>query len=266
MKKYVFFFLLLILTSCKKDEISSPSNNDENKFYPTTLNKLSQPESDSLQVKFSQKILGTNYLAKLDSFGLLGHYGVLSRGKSNISDPAEAISLAKTALLHLNEFSNVSDTSTLYVKEATNYHPSPPNFTDWVIIFKNQSYNGLEVWETEILTIVANDFILLDGHYYKNVFIPKQNIISKEHAKKNLIGKDIHYVCWTPGTYTIADSSINVEAIEQCIYPLIKTNCIELRVVWKIPISSAPGDPPMWYYFMDVLTGETVAVQELFIC
>lgn len=265
MKFYLLVFLLLILTSCKKDEISSPSNGDANKSYPTILYKLSQSELDSLQVIFNQK-LSTNYLGELDSFGLLGHYGVLSRGNSNISDPAQAISLAKTALLHLNQFSNISDTSILYVEEATNYHPGPINFTDWIIIFENQSYSGLEVWDTQIIVIVADDFILLDGHHYKDTFIPQKDIISKERVKSNLIGTEIHYTCKYPETYVIADSSINLETMEQCIYPLTKINSIELRVVWKTPISTAPGNPPDWYYFVDVLTGEIVAVQELFIC
>jgi hypothetical protein len=266
MKIYIFFFILLIFTSCKKDEVSSPSNSNANKFYPTILYKLSQPELDSLQTKLNQKIIGTEYLARLDSFGLLDHYGLLSRGKSNISDPNQAISLAKTALLHLDDFSNILDTSALSIKEATNYNPTPTSFTDWRIIFNNQSYNGMEVWDTQIMAIVADDFILLDGHHYNSIFIPQQDVISKEQTKKNLIGTEIHYECWSPETYIIADSSINLGSMEQCIYPFAKTNSIELRVVWKVPITSAPGNPPMWYYFIDVLTGETVAVQQLFVC
>ncbi len=266
MKIYIFLFLLLILTSCEKDEVSSPSNGNANKSYPTILYKLSQPELDSLQVKFNQKILDTGYLAKLDSFGLLGHYGVLSRGQSNISDPTQAISLAKTALLRLSDFSNILDTSALYIKEATNYNPTPTNFSDWRIIFKNQSYNGMEVWDTQIMAIVADNFILLDGHYYNNIFIPKQDVISKEQVKRNLLGTEIQYFGWTPETFTITDSTIDLETMEQCIYPLIKVSSIELRVVWKVPISPAPGNPAMWYYFIDVLTGEKIALEQLFIC
>ena len=174
MKLYIFLFILLTLTSCKKDDISSPLDSNANKSYPTIMYKLSQAELDSLQVKLNQQILGTGYLAKIDSFGLLGHFGVLSRGKSNISDPNQAISLAKIALLRLSDFSNTLDTATLSIEESTNYNPTPMNFTDWRITFNNQYYNGMEVWDTQILTIIANDFILIDGHHYNNIFIPKQ--------------------------------------------------------------------------------------------
>ena len=97
MKNYIFIFLLLVLISCEKNEITSPSNSNVDRYYPTTLHALSPPELDSLQIKFNNKLLGTKYLAVLDSFGLLGFHRGLSRGNSSISDPAQAIALAKTA-------------------------------------------------------------------------------------------------------------------------------------------------------------------------
>jgi hypothetical protein len=52
--------------------------------------------------------------------------------------------------------------------------------------------------------------------------------------------------------------------MEQCIYPLQKMNSMELHVVWKVSISQ--GSFMGWYYFIDVLTGETIAVEQLFVC
>jgi hypothetical protein len=262
MKIYVYVFILFACTSCKKDEISSPSNGDANKSYPTILQKLDQSQLDSLKIILNQK-LGTNYLAQLDSFGLLGYYygGVGRPRGSDITHPAQAISLAKTAMLHLSQFTNISDTSAIFVKRAEISSVTK----DWEIIFENQFYNGLEVWNTRIDAIVANNFILLyQQHHYKNIFIPQQDVIGKERAKSNLIGTEIHYMCWSPGTYVITDSSINLETMEQCIYPLIKINSIELHVVWKTPIAW-PGSIG-WYYFVDVVTGEIVAVEQLFMC
>jgi len=232
-------------------------------FYPTTLYKLSQSELDFLQENLNNKLSGTKYEAELDSFGLLGHYGLFPRGKSNITDTALAITLAKTALLYLCDFFNIVDTSTLYV-ERLRHAVLPPYFTDWDISFKNQYYNGMEVWDTQTLAIVADDFIHITGHHYKNVFIPEHNIISKEQAKIRLVGTEIHYYCWVPSTFVITDSSINLETMEQCVYPLVKPNSIELRVAWKVPISS--DGSPMWYYFIDVVTGETIGVRQLFGC
>ena len=263
MKRYIFLFLLLVLTSCEKNEITSSLNGNVDRRYPTTLYKLSQPELDSLQVKFNNKLLGTGNMAVMDSFGFLGYHEILSRGKSDITDTAQAVALAKAALLHLREFSNIVDTSTLYVQDATHYNTM--GITDWRISFKNQYYNGMEVWYTRILAIVADDFILIDGRHYNNIFIPKYKIISKERTKKQLMGTVIHYECWTPGTFVISDSTISLEAIEECIYPVRKSNSIELHVAWKVPIVGFMSQP-MWYYFVDVVTGETIGVMQLFIC
>jgi hypothetical protein len=231
-------------------------------FYPTTLYKLNQAELDSLQEKLENKLLGTNYAAELDSFGLLGHGSVL-RGKSSITDTAQVIALSKTALLYLGDFSNIVDTSTLYV-ERLRHAVMPPYITDWDISFKYQYYKGMEVWDSRTSAIVADDFIQIAGHHYKNLFIPQHNIISEEQAKMSLVGTEIHYYCWGPSTFVITDSSINLETMEQCVYPLVNSNSIELRVAWKVPISMY--DSPMWYYFVDVVTGETIGVLQLFIC
>jgi hypothetical protein len=262
MKIFLFTFLLLILTSCNRDGSTSPPDGNTDNCYPTILTKLNQSELDSLNLILNQK-LGTRYLAQLDSFGLLGDYhgGVAKPRGSTITNPAQAISLAKSAMLDLSQFTNVSDTSALVIRRAEVNGAT----NDWEIIFANQSYKGLEVWNTRIDAIVADQFILLyQQHHYKNIIIPQQNVISKERAKSKLIGTEIKYECWSASSYIISDSSINLETIEKCIYPLLKMNSIELHVVWKIPISlySFVG----WYYFVDVLTGEIIASEQLFIC
>ena len=262
MKIYLFAFLLLILTSCNRDGSTSPSDGNTDKSYPTTLIKLNQSELDSLKVILNQK-LGTRYLAQIDSFGLLGYYhgGVPIPRGSTITNQAQAISLAKSAIQDLSQFTNVFDTSALVLRSAdingiTGY---------WDIIFANQLYKGLEVWNTRIDAIVADQFILLyQQHHYKDINIPQQNVISKEVAKSKLVGTEIKYECWSASSYVITDSSINLESIEQCIYPLLKMNSIELRVVWKIPISLS--NFVGWYYFMDVVTGEIIASEQLFMC
>lgn len=264
MKTNLLFVILFILTSCRESEISSPSDNDANILYPTTLYKLDKALYDSIKTAF-QLTLGTSYYATLDSFGCIGHVGLLSRGPSAITDQSQAVAAAKNALIYLKEYSKISDTSVV-VSEATK-NSIPPNITDWTISFKNQIYEGFEVWDTQILTIISDNGVMIDGHHYKNIFIPHQNIISKEQAKKNLVGQTFEYQCWTPSSFTITDSTIKIDKIEQCIFPLSVDNKVELRVAWKVPIyPSAASNYPMWYYFVDVLSGATISVKQLFIC
>ncbi|MDP1678428.1 MAG: hypothetical protein Q8L88_16345 [Bacteroidota bacterium] len=264
MKKYFFIPILLFFTSCHEGEISTPSDSNANISYPTILRPLAKPFFDSVQKTFQQK-LGTSYIAKLDSFGFVGHLDGITRGKSNVSDKMIGIAKAKAAILYLKEYTNVYDSSVevKYAKKTIS-----PGITDWEVLFKNQVYAGLEVWDSAILTIVADDFVLIDGHYYNNIFIPHQNIISREQVKANLLGQKYEFYCWGPlDTLIITDSLIRIETMEQCIYPLIKKNTVELRVVWKVPIYTYSGSSsPMWYYFVDILTGEIVAIRQLFIC
>jgi hypothetical protein len=262
MKTPLLFSILLTLASCIGGGPISPSDGGTINTYPTILLKLDQFELDSVKLILSQK-LGSKYLAQIDSFGLLDYYhgGVGKPRGSTISNPSDAISLAKMATVDLSQFTNVFDTSALIVRRAQINGVT----NDWEIIFANQSYKGMEVLNTRIDAIVADQFILLyQEHHYKNITIPRQNVITKEHAKSELIGTEIEYQCWVPSSYVITDSSINLEGVDQCIYPLLKGNSLELHVVWKIPIS--PGGSTMWYYFIDVVSGEIVASQQLFIC
>ncbi len=253
--------LLFIFSSCIKDDGLSSIAGEDYSSYPTTLRALSQPELDSLRHELDLK-LGSQYLAVLDEYGLLGHYGLLTRGQSTISDPNQAISRAKAALMVLEKFSHVVDTSMIFVESVN--RASDPIHSDWVITFQNQVYENVEVRETRVFAIVADNFVLLDGHHYANIYIPRTNIISKQQAKDSLIGKEIQYYCWSPGRYVITDSSIVVDSVQCCVFPLVKRGSIELRVAWKVPVGA--GGQPQWYFFIDMITGEIVATEQLFFC
>ena len=236
-----------------------------NASYPTILKKLDETERTIRQNELNQ-MLGTKYTATLDSFGLIGHLGMLSRGRSSITTADQAISVAKKVLLQFKDFTNVADTSLLTVHEATNYNPFPTNNSDWTVDFDNQSYNNLEVWRTKILLLINDLKTSMDWHHYKDIFIPKEDLLSKERARGELVGKEISYYCWGPTKFTMTEESINVDSLSLSIYPLRKNDIIEFRVVWKIPIYSYSRIYPSWYYFIDVLTGEIVGIEQLFIC
>ncbi len=259
--KYFSFLLLFFITSSSPSSISSPDDNP-NRDYPTTLHVLRGTELDSLNIIFRQK-LGSKYIASLDSFGLIGGAGVWNRGTSTIDNYDRAVSLAKAALVYLKEFSNVMDTSQLSVRFARKN--SDLRITDWDISFQTQRINGMEVYGTEIQTVVTDDDVCIDGHFYKDVIIPPNNLISKAKAKNVLVGTEIHFSCWTPGTYVITDSTINTDSMKLCIYPLLKGQRNELRVAWQVPVPSFPVGP-MWYYFIDVITGEVIGSRQLFRC
>jgi len=259
-----------LIVQDKEDRDSASFNlnviaSNANASYPTILSKLNPAELAIRQNELTQ-MLGTKYTATLDSFGLIGHLGMLSRGISSITTADQAISVAKKALLQFKDFTNVADTSLLTVHEATNYNPFPTNNSDWTVDFDNQSYNNLEVWRTKILLLINDVKTSMDWHHYKDIFIPKEDLLSKERARGELVGKEISYYCWGPTKFTMTEESINVDSLSLSIYPLRKNDVIEFRVVWKIPIYSYSRIYPSWYYFIDVLTGEIVGIEQLFIC
>ncbi len=257
MKRYLVLFILVGLVSCKDDSPTTSADNSSG--YPTTIAKSNESEANA-EFNFFESSLGTSIRGKVDTFGFVGHLGLLSRGRSSISDAAQAIMVAKLALLAVSSRTCVFDPSLIEVKSAHRYDSGPLSFSDWEIQFKSQTYKGLEVWNSEILVLVADDLIQLDGHWYKDVIIPADNTISKEQAKTALVGSVIQYYArGGPEVFTVVDSIIHLDSIKQSIYPLIKSDCLELRVVWKVPIGS------WWYYFVDIVSGEKVALKQRFI-
>lgn len=259
MKYFFIFIILLLLVSCKKENISSPSEDNVNDNYPTTINK---PDvGTNFEINYYDPVLETYIRANVDSFGFIGHLvGLLQRGNSSITNQSQAIGLAKIALLSLSDRTCVFDTSLIEVQYATNHNSSPLPISDWQIYFESQKCNGLEVWKSNIFVLVSDDLIQIDGHWYKDIFVPSQGLISKEQAKEILAGTEIESWCWYYHTFIVADSTINIDLMTQCIYPLMKSDSIELRVVWKIPINYTG------YYFIDALTGEKIAYIETSEC
>ncbi len=113
--------------------------------------------------------MGSAYKADLDRYGLIGWSGLLSRGSSSIEDRKVAISDAKSSLKQFERFTNVTDTSSLILKEATNKHDTDL-FNDWIVIFCNQVYQGIEVMNTEIMVLIKDNLKQIQGHHIKEVF------------------------------------------------------------------------------------------------
>ena len=64
----------------------------------------------------------------------------------------------------------------------------------------------------------------------------------------------------------IVDASISTDSMKYCAYHLMKANCPKLLAVLEVPIFRDPLIRSSWNCFVDVRTGEIVAVEHLFIC
>ena len=272
MKICKYFILIIIVISCENKDILSPDN-DSNNFYATTFTKLDQIKLDSLNNKLIEK-LGTNSYAQIDSFGFTSHhqntgniydeYGNILTG-SNIDNTTQAVSLAKSTIFKLNNFTNVIDTLELSVKTVER-----DLYNDWKIEFKNQIFKNLEVLNTEIeVKITINDFVIINGsnpRHYKNIIIPTNEKITKNKAKEILVGTEIEFICQQKIKFLITDESIQLEDIEKCIYPFQEKNTITLHTVWKVPVYYDSKTLLGWYYYIDEISGKIINYEQLFYC
>ena len=270
MKHILSILLILIITisSCMKDpagfsEDDGNNNGDVQIDYPSSMMPLSEAALQALRAEFND-LKGDGVSAELDEYGLVDFAGNLVRGDSDIADADTAVSKATEMLVKLGKFTNVDDSTFLEIKEATNEHGTGM-FNDWVITFENQIYDGLEVLNTEVMVLVGDEVRQISGHHYANITVPETDAIGAEEAGQLLIGHEIVYVCWTPGTFIVSESSINFHRIEKVIYPLHLEDSIEFRVAWKIPVG-ANSSIPDWYVYMDVMLGEILLIEQTFIC
>jgi len=267
-RMFLLILPLLFIVSCELFETSDEHDNS-NIDYPTILYHLTESELNELQSGLDS-LLDSKYKAKLDKYGLIGPAGLLSRGSSSITDMNSAISKAKSAVTVFTKFTNVSDTSMLIVSEATNHHGCDL-FNDWIVLFKNQVYDDIEVLNTDIMVLITDNIVQIDGHHYSEIVIPEKNLISSEDAEESVIGAELLYYGWADlDTFFVIEDVIHVDnASEEASIKIItfeQSDSLELRVCWRIPIFGFGGIYPNFYVFVDILSGEIITYWALFVC
>ena len=250
--------MIMLLNTCDSSTEPVPSQI----IYPTVLTPIGRAKADSIQ----NSIRTNEFFSYIDEYGLFSFSGTLSRGNSNITDKDAAVKLAKDALLKYSAYSNVTDTSKLELKEATNVDPSPLNHTGWVVIFKNQKYNGIEVLNTEIIVLVNDQVRQICGHHFKEISIPDSGTVPKDKLEEILVGKKFEIMCWTKIEITITSGMILKNKIAQNVIWSEVNDCIELRVAWYVPISSTIDGNIDWNVWLDILSGEVLFYSLTFIC
>jgi len=258
---------LLLFVSCELFEDSTDQKNS-NIEYPTIIYPLSETEICKLQLEL-YSLLNSEYLAALDEYGFIRSNWKINRGSSSISDENIAISQAKATINTFSQFTNITDTSILIVKEATN-QSGTPFFSDWIISFENQSYDNIEVLSTEIMIIITDNIIQIIGHHYPDIVIPDHDLISLEDAEESVIGLELTYYGYADiDTFVVDENSIHVDnASEETtmkILPFEVDENIELRVCWRIPIFMGSIYPD-FYIFIDTVSGDMITYKTLFIC
>ena len=63
--------------------------------------------------------------------------------------------------------------------------------------------------------------------------------------------------------HEVTPETLDENETELVIQPIIKKNCIELRLAWKMTILYFSNEPG-WYLFMEALSGEIIKTRQLF--
>ena len=164
---------------------------------------------------------------------------------------------AKSMLLKNSKFTGVTDTTAMPINNSHSHGRGKL----WRVWFQNQVYNGLGVKNTEIFVLLdANGVYRVGGNWYNYIFIPDEQI-SEEDAKNSIIGMEIKYTCWSiPGVHIVSEQDMKNPA-GKVVLPQISGENIELKVAWQISI----GSPAEWYVYVDIVTGEVLKIEQLWV-
>jgi len=120
------------------------------------------------------------------------------------------------------------------------------------------------------MIIITDNRIQIIGHHYTDIFVPKYDLVSLYEAEESVIGLELTYFGFADmDTFIVDENSLYVDnANEEAaikILPFEANDSIEMRVCWRIPIFSGSIYPD-FYIFVDILSGEMITYQTLFIC
>ena len=265
--KHTFLFVILLLSfliSCK--EINLPLLNSDEinaKYYPTVLIQKTSDELYLLNNEYHS--LNNNRIdTDLNRFGLTGTPGIQrhQNPRKKISK-RQALNFAVTALIKNSKFTNVSDSLELLSRDC-NFRYVNLDCTKCIVDFAPQQYNEFQIINSSIQVGVYEDGVYsIGGSWYKDIFIPFHDNYNIDLAIDKIVGKSI---TWDsdigPPNELIIVRELILEPIIKVIFPLVKENSIEFRMVWEIPIKHYNFIG--WHLYFDTTFGEIVAISQEF--
>ena len=235
----------------------------ENRRYPATVTPVSASRLQELQAELDS-LKTTHIRADINQYGLISSKNSMVGGPSSITDTGLLVSKAREAFVRFSKFTNVTDTSQLTDLEVTRF--TIPGHETWVVAFYHQYHDGIEVENTECYASIDSGVCAIAGHHYRDIFIPVRDTISRTRAAQSLTGYTIPYECWGPDTLIVRSELVLRDEIRRLVLPMEVNGTIELRVAWEIPIAGAPAAGTDWLFYVDILTGEILRIDQLFIC
>ncbi len=280
MRKYSLLIVLaLVGWSLSCDAPLDPQKDDQSdqtdyNSYATTYYPLSYGDLQAAKTEYN-RINGDQVCSSLDQYGWPDGTRVCGEIiRKEITDEGRMITMAKETLLKNREFTEVTDTLGLVLSDSRGLNGcvkcdgSEGDIVNigWRIIFDDQVYQGLEVYNTLFYLWMDTEKVYrIDGHWYPEIHIPELDQISPAKAQEFLIGTEIVWLSKTGDrqVYTVTSESF-LEEVEKIVVPVRDEDSVELRVTWRLGIKGLSEDYPSWYIYVDTSAGETIRTVQLF--
>ncbi|MBA7604682.1 MAG: hypothetical protein GH143_06630 [Calditrichaeota bacterium] len=292
--KKIFFYIILALVgwslSCDapfdtlKDDpsdqtdyapVNMPISSDS---YPSIYCSLPYDKLQEAKAEY-QRINEYQVCSPLDQYGWPDGSltACLSREiiRQEITDEDRMITMSKELLLKNSKFTGVTDTLDLVLLDSRGLigcvkcdgSEGDIVHIGWRIIFADQVYQGLEVYNTLFYLWMDTEKVYrISGHWYPEIYIPEIDQISPEKTRECLIGTEIVWLSLTGDrqVYTVTSESFVGDA-EKIIVSVRDEDSVELRVTCRFGIEYFLSGFPSWYIYVDTSTGETIQTVQLFV-
>lgn len=262
---------VFLLVSCADNSTTGPALNQR---YPTTYARLSSDSLETLNELFSQA--NPRICTALNDFGFTVSWGTVTscprmRGRWARDPQIESlIDKAKVTLAQNSRFTGVKDPSSLSFSSARLLLSLQNDTLAFRVDFKPQIYQGLRVNYTDIRIMVDSVGIFsIMGNHYPEIFIPEP-VVTPSQAQQSLLGEVIIWYDFggAPREYVVSEESFSHDTLMadstpgavKMVLPHKTDKGNELRVVWRIDV-----DGPSWWMYVDIVTGELLLTEQLFI-
>lgn len=246
-------FIVLIFPSCNDNNLVINYDNE----YPSSYSKLDSITYHQLKADFAKAnpFLRTS----ITEFGFCGNYDFLYSAPwpTRIPDlsETEAKNIVLTFVSENSEQAGVLNSSDLKIVRVDSFKVYDGSHA-WNFVSEVQKYNGLEVYNSNIMfTLINGKITNCQGNWYPKIYIPSKINVNEEKAKSLLLNKVVYLsdIIGRSIPMTITAKSLETAEFTQLIYPIETTDKIKLHIVWQVNI------PDVYYIiFLDVMTGEIV--------
>lgn len=279
MRKFraIFVGLIIFVISCEVLEVADFSD------YPVKIKPIELRELEELNVRYHEEN-GNQICSTLNEFGYTGFSRILFlndvnpcltrnivRAELNAVDTL--VTAAKKTLLKNQEFTLVSDTSKLRVKEMLPLYGCTicegPDINsvpiEYKITFELQEIGNTKVRNSNITVFLDSVGVnRIWGNWYPDFTSPGLINIGYLEAQRMLIGWEINMEPYTGEDiiFTVNEEHLRHDP-EFEFYPYVHEDVLELRKTWRVEISYSDASFEGWNANVDVFDGLLLAIDPI---